>query len=97
MIRELVIRRRALAEIQRARDEYSQLGHGGRFFDDLELVLEAARAMPLRFPIIYGEVHRALLRRYPYAVFFRIRPVTMTVVILAVVHQRSDPAKWPRP
>ena len=79
------------------RDEYSQLGHGGRFFDDLELVLEAARAMPLRFPIIHGEVHRALLRRYPCAVFFRIRPVTMTVVILAVVHQRGDPAKWPRP
>jgi hypothetical protein len=47
MIRELVIRRRALVEIQRARSEYSPLGHGGRFFDDLELVLEATRAMPL--------------------------------------------------
>jgi hypothetical protein len=56
MIRELVVRRRALAEIQHARNEYSQLGHGGRFFDDLELVLEATRAMPLRFPIVYGEV-----------------------------------------
>jgi plasmid stabilization system protein ParE len=97
MIRELVIRRRALAEIQRAHTEYGELGHGDRFFEHLELVLEATRAMPLRFPTVYGEVRRALLRRYPYAVFFRIRPVTMTVVILAVVHQRSDPAKWPRP
>jgi plasmid stabilization system protein ParE len=97
MIRELVIRRRALGEIQRARREYSQLGYGGRFFEDLELVLEAARAMPLRFPVVYGEVRRALLRRCPYAVFFRIRPATMTVVILAVVHQRGDPAKWPHP
>lgn len=96
MIRERVIRRRALAEIQRARSEYSPLGHGGRFFEDLERVLEATRAMPLRFPAVYGEVRRALLRRYPYAVF-PVRPVTMTVVILAVVHQRSDPAKWPRP
>lgn len=69
MIRELVIRRRALGEIQRARREYSQLGSGGRFFEELELVLGATRAMPLRFPIVYGEVRRALLRRYPYAVF----------------------------
>ena len=97
MTRELFIRRRALAEIQRARNEYSQLGQGGRFFDDLERVLEATRAMPLRFPVVYGEVRRALLRRYPYSVFFRIRPATMTVVILAVVHQRRDPANWPRP
>jgi len=97
MIRELVVRRRALAEIQRARHEYDPLGHGRRFFDDLELVLEAIQAMPLRFPVVYGPIHRALLRRYPYAVFFRIRPITMTIVILAVVHQRSDPANWPRP
>jgi hypothetical protein len=61
MIYELVIRRRALAEIQRARTEYGELGHGGRFFDDLELVMEATRAMPLRFPIVYGEIRRALL------------------------------------
>ena len=60
MIRELVIRPRALGEIRRARSEYSQLGYGGRFFEDLELVLEATRAMPLRFPIVYGEVRRAL-------------------------------------
>ena len=26
------------------------------------------------FPVVYGTIHRALLRRYPFAVFFRIRP-----------------------
>ncbi|HEY0480349.1 MAG TPA: type II toxin-antitoxin system RelE/ParE family toxin [Kofleriaceae bacterium] len=97
MIRNLVIRRRALAEIQHTRNEYNQLGHGGRFFDELELVLEAIRAMPLRFPVVHGPIHRALLRRYPYALFFRIRRSTMTIVILALVHQRRDPATWPRP
>ncbi|HEX7838707.1 MAG TPA: hypothetical protein VF469_14625 [Kofleriaceae bacterium] len=70
MIRELVVRRRALGEIQRTRNDYARLGHGRRFLDDLELVLEAIRAMPLRFPVVLGPIHRALLRRYPYAVFF---------------------------
>jgi hypothetical protein len=37
------------------------------------------------------------MRRYPYAIFFRVRPVTMAVAVLAVIPQRADPAKWPRP
>jgi len=52
--------------------------------------------MPLRFPIVYATIHRALLRRYPFAVFFRIRPNTQHVVVLAVFPQRGDPARWPK-
>jgi hypothetical protein len=48
-----------------------------------------------RFPIVRGEIHRALLRRYPFAVFFRIRPAAAHVVVLAVLPQRGDPARWP--
>ena len=42
-----------------------------------------------------GPIHRALVRRHPYAVFFRIRSEPV-VVVLAVMHQRRDPATWPR-
>jgi hypothetical protein len=54
------------------------------------------QAMPLRFPIAYGAIHRALLRRYPFAVFFRIRPNTAQVVVLAVFPQRGDPGQRPK-
>lgn len=92
----LSLRPRALAEIQAARDQYALLGHGDSFLDELDSVFEVIQAMPLRFPIVYGKIHRALLRRYPFAVFFRIRPNTEHVVVLAVFPQRGDPARWPK-
>lgn len=92
----LSLRPRALAEIESARESYALVGHGGTFLAELETVTDAIQAMPLRFPIIHGKIHRALLRRYPFAVFFRVRPTTAQVVVLAVLPQRGDPAKWPR-
>ena len=77
-------------------DLYDAVGHGTSFLDDLDSVFEVIQAMPLRFPIVYGTIHRALLRRYPFAVFFRIRPGTEHVVVLAVFPQRGDPARWPK-
>jgi len=96
MTYSLSVRPRALGEIEAARDGYAPVDHGESFVAEIEAVFEAIKAMPLRFPIIYGALHRALLRRYPFAVFFRIRPATEHVVVLAVLPQRSDPAKWPR-
>jgi plasmid stabilization system protein ParE len=96
MIYSLSLRSRALAELAAARDRYALVGHGEAFLDELEAVFDAMQAMPLRFPIAYGTVHRALLRRYPFAVFFRIRPKSEHVVVLAIFPQRGDPARWPK-
>jgi plasmid stabilization system protein ParE len=95
MTYSLSLRPRALAEIEAACDRYALVGHGDNFLAELESVFEAIQAMPLRFPIVYGTVHRALLRRYPFAVFFRVRPATEHVVVLAVFPQRDDVARWP--
>jgi plasmid stabilization system protein ParE len=92
----LSLRPRALAEVQSARDRYAAVEHGDAFVDDVESVFQAIQAMPLRFPICHGTIHRALLRRYPFAIFFRIRPNTKEVVVLAVFPQRGDPTRWPR-
>lgn len=91
----LSLRPRALAEIEDARDRYALVGHDETFHAELETVIEAIQALPRRFPIVYGATHRALLRRYPFAVFFRIRTTTEHVVVLAVLPQRGDPTKWP--
>jgi plasmid stabilization system protein ParE len=96
MTYSLSLRPRALAEIEAARDRYALVEHGDNFLDELESVFEAIQAMPLRFPIVHSTVHRALLRRYPFAVFFRVRADMEHVVVLAVFPQRDDPARWPR-
>jgi len=95
MIHTLSLRPRALVELAEARQRYALAGHAAGFLAEVDTVFEAIRAMPLRFPVIDRDVHRALLRRYPFAVFFRIRSTQVRVVILAVLPQRGDPAKWP--
>jgi plasmid stabilization system protein ParE len=95
MIYELRIRPRALSELQQILQEHARVGHERSFLTELELVFETLRVMPRRFPPVAGPIHRALLRRHPYAVFFRIRPEPV-VVVLAMIHQCRDPATWPR-
>jgi plasmid stabilization system protein ParE len=96
MTYSLSLRPRALAEIEAARDRYALVEHDAPFLDELEFVFQAIRVMPMRFPIVHSTIHRALLRRYPFVVFFRIRPNTEQVVVLAVFPQRGDPAMWPK-
>jgi toxin ParE1/3/4 len=47
-------------------------------------------------PKLYGEVlpgiRAALLRKFPYVVYYRDRPTQ--VIIIAVRHGRDDPAIW---
>jgi plasmid stabilization system protein ParE len=58
-------------------------------------VFERIAAHPLAYAILYDEVRRALLRRFPFAVYFVIDRAQ--VVVLGVRHQRTDPASRPRP
>lgn len=96
MSSQLGLRRRAVSEIKAAHDWYErrERGLGQRFVQELEQVLAVLEAHPLRFPLVYRDVRRALARGFPYAIWFRIR--SEQVIVLAVLHQARDPARWPR-
>jgi toxin ParE1/3/4 len=51
---------------------------------------------PRRFPVAYAQVHRALTPRFHFAIFFEIVEERSEVVIVGVLHQRRDPALWPK-
>lgn len=89
------LRGRARAEIQLAVAHYAQVGHDQGFLDALDALFAAIAAMPLRFPEIHGVIRRGLVRRYPYAAFYRIRAAERRVIVLAVLPQRIDPGSWP--
>ena len=95
MTHELVLRRRALEELQAAVTHYAGVGHDRPFLDALDALLAAISALPHRFPEVHGSIRRGLVRRYPYAVFFRARSAERRVVVLSVLPQRIDPASWP--
>ena len=94
MKRELIVRRRAEAQAFHARDWYeSQLeGLGHRFVDELDRAIQKAHQNPQHYQAVHREIRRVLLRRFPYAVFFVFE--IERVVVLAILHQYEDPAKW---
>lgn len=92
---QLVIRRAAELDIEEATDWYEQeeAGLGTKFVNELVSTFTRVRRMPLQFPSVGRSVRRALLGRFPYAIYFVLRDEDQAVII-AVLHQRRDPATW---
>jgi plasmid stabilization system protein ParE len=74
--------------------EQQREGLGTRFVVELDTVLDRVGTYPLQFPIVEGPVRRALLRRFPYAVYFVTEDEGGCPAILAVLHQHRDPDAW---
>ena len=64
-------------------------GLEAEFKEAVDQTLDKNAATPLRFHPIRGEVRRALLRRFPYAIHFVPEP--NAIVVLAVFHTKRDP------
>jgi plasmid stabilization system protein ParE len=74
--------------------EQQRKGLGVRFVAELDTVLERVSTTPLQFPIIDDPVRRALLHRFPYAVYFVADGQGGRPAVLAVLHQHRDPDAW---
>jgi len=94
MARRLIIRREAEHDASRAAAWYqsNRAGLEEVFLDELERVLRLICETPEAFPLVLGATRRALLRRFPYAVYFRTSEGAVEVV--AVFHMRRSPVRW---
>jgi hypothetical protein len=59
------------------------------------ITFDAIERVPEMFRRVHGEVRRANVSRFPYAVFYRIDP--KSVVVLTVLHTAREPKLWPQP
>jgi len=74
--------------------ENEQPGLGLEFLDQLRTTYDQVATGPLQYQDLRAGVRRALLRRFPYAVYFAVEGDF--VVVLAVLHASRDPAEWQR-
>jgi plasmid stabilization system protein ParE len=90
----VVFRVRARVELLEARAWYDeqQPDLGKRFEAAVEGTIDQIAETPLAFPRVDGETRRAIVRRFPYNVFFRVS--RQDVIILAVVHGHRSPLRW---
>ena len=95
MTYRLVLRTRVRADIESAASWYEgeREGLGAECVAAVDQALTAVERLPLRYPPVHKQVRRALVVRFPYAVFFVLE--RDRVVVLAVLHQAADPASWP--
>ncbi len=61
------------------------------FAEGVAAAVERIRRDPRSFPLIHGQIRRLVLRRFPYAIFFREQGAEILVIAL---HGRQDPRRW---
>lgn len=67
-------------------------GLGDQFTDQLKAVISRISALPKQFPTVAEGVQRALVRRFPFCVYFVVE--ADRIVVLGVFHQHRDPSVW---
>jgi plasmid stabilization system protein ParE len=67
-------------------------GLGEHFVLAVEAAVEALKENPLRFPVVYRNLRRAGVRRFPYGIIFEVKE--NRIVVIACFHGRRDPRRW---
>jgi plasmid stabilization system protein ParE len=92
----LIVRPEAETELGEAFDWYEIRlpGLGSDFLLNVDAAFHGILRNAHQYPVVYGNVRRALIRRFPYQVFFVLEE--RRVVVLAVFHARRSPKSWRR-
>jgi plasmid stabilization system protein ParE len=90
----VVLRDEAQAEFDEAFDYYEghHPGLGVAFAERVQEVFDRLSANPLLHAIVFADIRKAMVARFPYSIFYRAEGTR--VEVLDVFHSRRDPAIW---
>ena len=90
------LRSEVIHDLTQAADWYDKqrAGLGAEFAEEAYAAFEALAERPRSFPVVRRNVRRALMKRFPYAIYFQ--PEDEAVTILVVVHTARSPGIWKR-
>lgn len=79
-------------ELEAVRDYYEEKspGLGAQFIEEFERQVIRIAAAPCRWMALDADLRRALMRRFPYVIYFRMLGADR-VRIMVVKHQRRHP------
>jgi len=94
MVKRLIVSPSAKRDIAEAHIWYEarSAGLGDYFLRQLDECFAAISQRPMMFEVVVDEHRRALLSKFPYAVFFEFS--AEEVFVDAVFHCSQDPEKW---
>jgi toxin ParE1/3/4 len=91
---QLIIRPEAAADLADAFEWYEQrkAGLGRDLLARIESKLEEIKAHPGRFPVVHRDIRRALIRRFPYGIYFFAHGSAL--IVIAIFHAKRNPQRW---
>ena len=94
MKKALIIRPDAERDLAEAYGWYEARvpGLGSDFLLSIDAALSSIQRTPKMYRIVYENVRRALVRRFPYGIFYMVEEDR--IVVLGILHARRDPKTW---
>jgi plasmid stabilization system protein ParE len=92
--RPLILRPEAEADVEAAYSWYEERepGLGAEFLRAVEASLSSIERDPELYPKQYKRARRALLRRFPYALFYVV--TSDLIEVIGCIHTRRHPRRW---
>ena len=72
--------------------ETQRAGLGHELVAEIDATMTRIAQNPSQYRVVYRGARRAIVRRFPYVVFFGIEHED--VVVLCVIHLHRDPGEW---
>ncbi|HEY4943885.1 MAG TPA: type II toxin-antitoxin system RelE/ParE family toxin [Rhizomicrobium sp.] len=93
-MKRIAIRPQARIELLEAADWYEARSEDLRaaFLRAFDATIANVVRHPLGYQVVFGAVRRAMLRRFPYAIIYRVDEGE--IVVVACIHGARDPVEW---
>ena len=93
-MKPILVRAAAAADIEDAFLWYQtkRFGLGDEFREALRSALNLVAKSPQHFQVIHRGTRRALLKRFPYGIFYK--EFSEVIVVVACMHCRRNPNRW---
>jgi toxin ParE1/3/4 len=90
----VVLRPAAAADLEHAYRWYEEErpGLGEEFLEAVTSVIAVIASNPEQFPLIRRQTRRALVRRFPYGIFYHVK--SNEIVVVACFHAKRNPKTW---
>jgi plasmid stabilization system protein ParE len=81
-------------ELERAFEWYEQqkAGLGARFLAAVRRVIRGIARQPKMHAVVYRDVRKAVVARFPFIVLYR--PLPRELLVVSVFHTSRDPLEW---
>jgi len=90
---KILILEPAIIELEEACNFYNEKSSelGFELTEEVFAIFELIKENPLLFPIKFGNIHEAVVRRFPFIIAYEVQE--MDVIVIAIFHTKQNPER----